>query len=311
MYRLILLCAAVAGCGPTTATNDDGTAETDMVETLDVRVEIPEPSDEHLDFVTPEVVIESGEEKMYCVHKAYSGPALAVRNLEVSQGRFGHHVVFVSTTDPQPDGTLEDCTDRELMNKYGVHILPDTPLPDGYAIPVDEDQHLVMQFHYVNTGVEPILVRDVARFELVDPAGVEHWTQPFATNSESLVLSADGSSSESFDCEIPGDGELLILGGHMHEEGTFMEVLMGADEDNLESMYLVDPWRPDYRDAPPVSLFVNNPMPVFEGDILRTRCDWTNTLGEEVIFPAEMCATFGYIAGLAEPWTCNYANYEQ
>jgi hypothetical protein len=307
--RCLMAVALVGACSPG-PTTDDGATD-DNVEVEDVRVDIPEPAEGYLDFVSPEVEIGPGEEKMYCVHQAYSGEALAVRNLEVSQGRYGHHVVFVSTTEPLADGTLEDCTDRQVMNKFGVHILPDTPLPDGYAIPVAEEAHLVMQFHYVNTGINPILVQDVARFELVDPTTVEHWTQPFATNSESLELPAEGSSTEVFDCVIPSNGELLILGGHMHEEGTSMEVLIGADEPSLESMYLVDPWRPDYRDAPPVSLFIDNPILVFEGDILRTRCDWTNTLGEEVIFPAEMCATFGYIAGLAEPWTCNWANYEE
>ena len=307
MTRWICIFALTA-CAP--GEQVDGDTQDSDTEPLDVRVEIPEPSDGYLDFVSPEVVIEAGEEKMYCQHITYSGEELAVVNLEVEQGRYGHHVVFVSTSDPQPDGTLEDCTDRELMNKFGVHILPSTPLPDGYAIPVPAEQHLVMQFHYVNTGLEPILVRDVARFVLVDPLTVEHWTQPFATNSESLELAAEGATTEVFDCEVPGDGEMLILGGHMHEEGTSMEVLVGPDDTNLTSLYLVDPWRPDYRDAPPVTLFIDDPMPVTQGDVFRTRCDWTNTRGEAVIFPAEMCSTFGYIAGLTEPWTCNFAQYE-
>jgi hypothetical protein len=287
--------ALAAGCSGDGDTGDD---------VLDVRVEIPAPDSAFVDLVTPEVVIEPGEEKMYCVYIDNDLPDFAVSQLLAFQGNYGHHVVLLTTLEPEPPGTFEDCTDAEDMSKFRAFILPDIPLPDGHGILVPEGLQYVLQFHYVNASDRPILVRDVARLRVVDVEDVEVWTTTLTTNSLAIDIPAALPGSETFDCEITEAVDLLLVGGHLHEQGSKFEILVGPDTDSLESVYLVDPWRPEYRDAPPVTLMFTDPMRLEPGTIVRTDCHWQNNHQRGVSFPEEMCSTFGYVAGTAIPVHC-------
>lgn len=292
MLLLILACD--------TETTKESTAT--EAEVLDVRVPVPDADPNYVDLVSPEIIIEPYTEKMYCIYLTNHEGEIAVHNLESSQGKYGHHVVLLTTTEPQPEGTVEDCTDSSLMYKFRSFILPDTPLGDGYGIKIPADMQYVMQIHYVNTGDTPILTQDVARMEKIAVEDVSTWTTTLTTNSLTLSLAATGESSESFDCEIPEDVELLVFGGHMHEKGSRFEGTLITESD--EQLYLVDPWMEEYRDAPPVSLYFENPKLIQAGTKIRTACQWNNDSGEEVTFPAEMCSAFGYIAGTQNPVHC-------
>ncbi len=298
-----ILCAATAAaCSGGDDVADDG--DDDVPDgVVDVRVDVPEPSDAYLDLVTPDLEIAAGTEKMFCIYLDNDQGELAVDNMEALQGDYGHHIVLLTTIDPQPAGTVEDCTSQEDMWKFRSFVLPGNELPPGHGIRIPDGMQYVMQIHYVNVNPQPILVRDVARLQLVEPAAVETWVTTLTTNSLRLALPT-GVSSESFDCTLTEDVDLLLLGGHMHETGTTFEIEVGPSVDELESMYLVDPWRPAYRDAPPVTLFYQQPRAVPAGTIVRTTCTWDNTSAETIEFPAEMCASFGYIAGTSTPFHC-------
>jgi hypothetical protein len=189
------------------------------------------------------------------------------------------------------------------MYKFRSFILPDTPLGDGYGIKIPADMQYVLQIHYVNTGDVPILVQDVARMERIAEEDVTTWTTTLTTNSLTLEVAGDGESAQEFDCVLPEAVELLVFGGHMHEWGARFEGRLGVGEE-LESLYLVDPWREEFRDAPPVSLYFENPMQLAAGTVIQTSCTWSNDTGESIVFPQEMCAAFGYIAGTQSPVHC-------
>jgi len=286
---------ALAGCGG----GDPGDG------VVDVRAPLPEPEEGVYDLVTPEVIVEAGEERMWCWHVDYDGPTLAVTRLDTTQGRYGHHVVVLNTRDPKPHGTLEDCTDASEMWKYSTLVLPETPLPEGHAVELPAGAHFVFQFHYVNVGPDPIRVRDVARFRGIDPAKVTRWTSTLTTNLLSFNVPAGEEGAAQFDCAIDQELDLLMIGGHMHEEGKAIELLYGPDVDHLESLYRVDAWRTDYRDAPPVTLMLEDPMRLTPGSVLRTQCTWFNRRAEAVGFPEEMCSAFGYVAGSKEGVECS------
>ena len=302
---LVVMMLMAASCA---ADGNDGELEGGDVPpgTVDVRVEIPEADENFLDLVTPEVVIKAGEEKMYCLHLQAEEDVL-VDVMDSTQGKFGHHLVALSTLDPQPPGTLEDCTDVSEMWKYRSFILPNTPLGEGQAVRIPAQMQYVLQFHYVNAGVEDILVRDVARLHKVDADDVIEWVTTFTTNDLHLTIPEENQNGEyerSFDCEMTNDAELVFVGGHMHEEGLRFDfsVLRGGGEP--ESVYLVDPWIPEFRDSPPVEMMFDEPMQLRAGDILRTTCRWQNSRGRPLEFPEEMCSAFGYVKGVQEPVHC-------
>lgn len=302
-----LIASLGVGCAPAD-TNETGGTTTDtntdsMAGKLDARVPIPAADPAYYDFVSPEFELASGDEKMLCVHMEIPSEMVA-DNLEAYQGKFGHHIVLLTAKEPKPVGTVEDCTDRAAMKKYGPFILPDTQLSAGYGVLVPAGLKIVMQIHYVNAGTVPEVIRDVARLHLIDKASVTKWVHTMATSDNTLTLPPQQKSALHFDCEIPAGTELLVAGGHMHEHGTRFEMQIGVDEASLKSLYLVDPWKSEFRDAPPVSLYFDNPMVVADKSILRTTCEWNNETAKDIIFPNEMCATFGYVAGVDAPIDC-------
>ena len=45
-------------------------------------------------------------------------------------------------------------------------------------------------------------------------------------------------------------------------------------------------------------------MQLKAGHILRTKCAWNNDQDHELIFPSEMCSSFGFVGGTKEPVLC-------
>src|SRR5678815_5365879 len=204
----IPLVLVVTACGASSA---DDTGDDVPPGVVDVRVDIPAPDPNYLDLVTPDQVIAAGEEKMFCYYLDNHAGELAVQTLEAFQGNYGHHVVLLTTVEPRPDGTWEDCSDQAEMWKFRSFVLP-IPLPDGYAIKVPDGMQYVMQIHYVNTGEAPILVRDVARLKKVDAAAVQTWVATLTTNRLDVSI-PPGPLSVSFDCTDEQQVELLLVGG--------------------------------------------------------------------------------------------------
>lgn len=281
-----------------------GGTEPDAEEVLDVRVETPAPEAGIVDWMSPETTIDAYSDQMLCLYLDPVADDLVADNLDAMQGDYGHHIVVLATRNPKPAGTWEDCSDADQMPDFRPMILPDTPLPEGYAVRIPAGTQPVMQIHYVNPTATPLLVRDVARLHLTDPEGVTKWASTFATNHLSFEIAPGATEEVSFDCEVPEGTEVLLLGGHMHEWGTRFEVGLGADPDNLAQEYLVNPWVPEYRDAPPVSLYFGSPRQMGAGSVLRTTCTFHNTESEPLGFPGEMCSTFGYLGGTDQPWVC-------
>ena len=90
----------------------------------------------------------------------------------------------------------------------------------------------------------------------------------------------------------------------MHEQGSYFEIQIGPTVDELERVYLVDDWIPEFRDLPPIELYSDNPLHLTEGTILRTTCKWKNRTGEPLVFPAEMCVSFGVMLGTKYDYDC-------
>lgn len=299
-------CWAAAAAALIIATLSACEIESDPMETgdyIDVRVPDPEPDDRFVDLMTPEFEVPPGTEKQFCYYIDYPDDSRFVRYMSSLQGNYGHHVILLRATEPKPSGTFEDCTEARDMSKLRIHIFPSQELPEGYGIELPEGAQYVIQSHYVNATDTPLLARDVMRVEKTDPASITTWVSVFG--SVSLNATAQpGESAVSYDCEVPEDAELLMVGGHMHEHGSRYEISMGTEEEGFETVYLVDPWRPEFRDAPPVEQLYSSPLPLPAGTIVRSTCEWRNTLSRPLEFPEEMCANFMYLAGVRESHFC-------
>jgi len=291
----------VAACG---GTNDGGAPAAPDDGIRDLRVEVPAADPNYIDFVGAEVVLEPGEDRMICTHFRYDGEDIAFSLQDTLQGKFGHHAILLGAKEPLPPGTMEDCTDAASMAKFDPFTVPSHELPAGRGTFLPKGKVLVLQSHYLNSGAVPIRVRDVVRLKTMPIAAVEKWASMYVTNDYGFELAPHGPGESQFDCVVPEDTMLLLIGGHMHERGTRFETLIGADEASLESVYLVDPWVGDYRDNPPVTLYFENPRPLPAGSIVRTHCSWNNTEMKPSVFPDEMCSTFGFVEGPKEPIRC-------
>lgn len=269
---------------------------------VDERTHIPAPDPRMLDIVTPEEIVQPGEEKMFCYHVQNTEAALAVRDITGAQGPGGHHIALLATSDPRPSGTVEDCTSPEANAPLRWFVISGGRLPDGYGISVPQGMDMVVQFHYINTGEYPILVRDYVRLERVDVATVTTWVSTLIM--QDLAVSVPpGPSTLEWTCPVPDGLSLMMVFGHMHNMGQRFEADLGS-ADELHTLYTIDPWEASFRDNAPTMSFYAEPVPLPSGSVFRTRCDWTNTSPATITYPAEMCALFAYVAGSQTPLQC-------
>ena len=270
---------------------------------IDLRVPVPDPAPEYIDLVTPEAVIQPGEEKMLCYHLGNTYGDVAVRGIRATQGAsFGHHIALFTSLDPRHSGTLEDCTSPEANANLRWFVLTLGDLPAGNAIRMAPDMPLVVQFHYINSGDEPIRVRDVLRIRRVDPAAITTWVSTLISTDLEIAL-PPGRTVRTWDCLVEQERELFAILGHMHELGTRFIIEMDQG-DGMRSIYDVAPWLPHFRDDPPTNDYYAQPMRLPAGTVIRTTCEWNNPTTKTIGYPAEMCTLFGYLGGSQQLLQC-------
>ena len=309
MLRTQVFSGALMGCLallglPACGSSDGMTPPDTMANVRDVRVPMPTPDPAYLDFPGPDTVFEAGSDKMTCMHFRYDGEGVPYSVAETIQGKFGHHAVLLKAKKPLPPGTVEDCSTGEDMWKYDLMTIPGQELDPGRALWLPGGTALVYQSHYLNSSQQAIRVRDVMRFKKVDPAKVQTWVAPFATGKLDFVIPAGQDYALTYDCQIPFDSKLILALGHMHEWGTKFSAMLGPDTSSLQPLVNVNTWNVDFRDNPPVTLFLTNPMPVPANSVVRTHCEWHNDTSQDLPFPNEMCSTVGFFEGRKEPYPC-------
>ena len=194
-----------------------------------------------------------------------------------------------------------DCTE---MTDFLPLAIPANGWPPGHGSQLKKGTPIVVQMHYVNTGTEPILVRDVVRLKRMDPATVTTWVAPFALNHEGFEVKPHAAGTITFDCVVPSEQKLLLIGGHMHENGTSFKVEWGPNVSSLTKLYEVTEWKAEYRDSPPVDLYLTNSKIIAKDTVMRVTCNWFNAKDTVLKYPHEMCATFGLFAGTKDAFLC-------
>ncbi len=300
--RALVLALVLASCGRSfEQVLPDGPTS----DVHDERVPIPPPDPAWVDIVTPETTVAAGDTRMFCYYFTNpTGGDVAIDQVHGFQGLGGHHVSLMQSLVPKAPGTFEDCTSPQSNADLRWFALTTGFLPTGTAMEVLEEQVLVVQFHYINESDFPILVRDLLRMHVVDPATVTRWSATMVASNVNLDL-PPGEDTLTWSCTLAEDRQLLELFGHMHQWGASMTIDIGPSADQLTRMYTVNPWMPDFKDEPPTTPYFDQPLDLPAGTVIRTSCTWMNTTDAVITFPSEMCFTFAYLGGSQTPLQCN------
>lgn len=279
---------------------------------FDDRAEVPPLPEGFREFRTGDTVIPPNTESMLCYFLAPEPETLYARDLRDYQGTSGHHIVLFRAIQHEEPGTIRDCTEVEDMGNLIPLIAPVKfglgQFPEGMAIKIPAGSQLVIQQHVLNLRESEIVVNGAMHLDLLAEEEVEIQAGFFGLSAVDFEIEPHSSETLELDCEVPGDMNILTVGGHMHEWGTRYEVLAGSPQ-NLSPLLQVDEWLPIFRDDPPTAEWpLETPKRIQQGDIIRTICELENTTDTSLSFPEEMCATFGYyypaIPG-RETWLCD------
>ncbi len=179
--------------------------------------------------------------------------------------------------------------------------------PESMAVRLEAGTQLVVQQHYINTQTRPLRVRDVIHYEPLEAEGVE--TEIGFLGLSNIGFTArPGGMTETFEieCTVPFDMSVVMLGPHMHEWGHSIRVTL-LDGTSEQELLTVPEWSPEYRDYPPISDMVDQPLALTTGQKIRLTCTFENTTDSDLTFPQEMCAVYGYYFPAAErsAWLCS------
>jgi hypothetical protein len=309
------------------ATSDDAPATGEDAVDLRLREgDFTPPSATGETWYGPDVVVGPGQDVMYFLFGTYTGPDRGVHTLTTWQAEGGHHLVLMGTTASDldyPDGTVVDCTQTNAVNMTDLEpmVLPTAAyvsgeplatgfdIPDGTAVKLDEGQRWVLQAHYLNTGTEPVRVRDVAVLEYIEEDEVETWAAPMVLNDGDFVIPPGESATKSIDCAFQTDWNVLYLLGHMHEWGSAIRV-EAIDGETVTTIYDQPEWEPSYRDAPPTNTYAPGEFLLPATTTLRLTCEWFNDTDEPLEFPHEMCVSVGMVYPQLTPAICDGGEVE-
>lgn len=296
---MTLLLTLVA-CSSDTDDSSATAAETAVDARLQEGTDYPAPGADDVLWYTPEVVIQPGEDVMYCLFGTYTGDDIGIHAFDTYQGEIGHHIVLMGTSASEldyPDDTVIDCTATNSLPMADLEplILPTggsvgvggTTLPEGYAVKLRHGQRWVIQGHWLNTSTEPQRVKDVAVMNTLPVDAVAEWAAPLVMNHQGFELLPQQETHISFDCTFEHDYNVLYFLGHMHEYGTYFSLEQLGDGEPA-SIYETA-WDASYRDLPPVNAYGVGEFFLAAGTTMRTQCTWNNTTDNTIVFPHEMC----------------------
>jgi hypothetical protein len=253
-----------------------------------------------LEYAFEEQIIPPGKDVQTCQFLDVTTEDMYVKAFRSFQGTHGHHLILFSAIIHEDAGNVRDCSTAEDMVRFRPVVSSERfgyeQFPEGMAVKVRAGTQLVMQQHYVNTTERPLRVRDVVHITpvpasevdtLVGFMGLSDITFEFPPSPELQTM--------VFDCRVPFNTNLLVLGPHMHEWGVHFKTEIGPEAGPMQAMIDIPQWDAEYRDKPPLLKYTRENAPQLrEGDIIRTTCGFKNTRSDSLTFPEEMCATFGY-----------------
>ena len=250
-----------------------------------------------------------GKEQLVCYHKKAPAHGMEVGRIKISMpGTGGHHVILAR---PYP-GTLEwppkACPltlnyDAWEVIAQSQHPDFDWKLPPGVAVNLEPHQPLLIQTHYLRSGLtQKKSEKYLTKTEVfpVDPKTVTAHAGALFLNDRSVCVPPHSESTATSRCTITGEGdqarELKLLGitGHYHFRGKqFDAYRVNADGSRGELLY-------EYKgfDQPVFQQYSDNPIVLHKGEGLEWQCTYQNDTDKTFCFGPdaavqEHCILFG------------------
>jgi hypothetical protein len=293
---ILLASVTMVGCGGT----DDGNAGVDPNG-------YPAVAEGYTRFVAPVVKdIKPGVDGTWCQY--ISEPFeedMDVVDFSGWQSATGHHFVLYATTTLAPIGTSRECTDGDMLavrflggiGGEGVSQVRNF-IPQGTTFRVPKGFALMANAHYLNATSQTVEGTGYLDLKLAPADPTKKIVTLFVNVGQNIAVPPHQTATLDNSCVIQQDMEIFVMGNHLHEYGTsiYTEVIR---KDGSTEMVVNDPtWSKEMTFNPQfVTWKPENPLKLGVGDTVRTHCEWSNTTTEEIGFPTEMCAGFGFFAG--------------
>jgi len=250
--------------------------------------------------------IQPGQEAMWCQWVAAPFEKdTDVLEITGAQSVGGHHAIMYATTAAAPLGTTRPCTDEDLTSVRYLGAIGGEgvtgaagQLPPNVVYRIPKGFGLMANVHYVNYKAKPIDGQAVLDMKLAAKDESRVVASLFVNIDVEVDLLPNKTASMDVWCTLQDSLRMFWFGNHMHVLGTsaYTEVIRG---DGTKEMLRNDPtWSPEFRFNPTFNRWsLDSPLILNKGDKLHTRCNWNNTNGNEIYFPSEMCAGFGFYIG--------------
>jgi hypothetical protein len=220
-----------------------------------------------------------------------------------AQSKGGHHaVLYASTKTGYKVGESHICTEDDMVSFSFLGAIGgagvDTnlaPLPAGLVFRLRKGLALVINAHYINATQQPIDGQSLFDIQLSAPSPTRTVADLFANEGDIFTIPPGQTLTYDTNCVMQQDLSFAMVTNHMHQYGVsaLSEVIHmdGTHETAISS----PTWSPEMMFNPTYVLFsMASPLVAKKGDTYHTRCTWTNTTGNPLAFPVEMCAGPGF-----------------
>lgn len=222
----------------------------------------------------------------------------------------GHHAILYATIEAQPSGFTrlwkdEDQTLTRIMGGVGGEGGANVDLPEGVVFRVKKGSYLLLQTHYLNTSDKLVVGRAHVDVKLgaVDPS--HRVASIFANTTTAVTLPPRAQTVQDVHCDVKEDLKFIQFSNHMHYFGVSTYTEFTSPSGVTQMLKQDTTWAEDLALNPNLTHYpADAPLLVPAGSRLHTHCEWDNTSGAPVTFPAEMCVFFGFIFSEADI-TCN------
>jgi hypothetical protein len=207
---------------------------------------------------------------------------------------FVHHIVFVRTLAPEPEG-FSECDTLFRMTWDPLYLTgagaSELKFPSDAGHKLSKGTQLLVQLHLLNTSASEVhgtVAIDLHRSTSQDVRPVS--TRVFGTRA--IKLPPKQESEVQGECELKDDIQLIAAFPHMHTLGRRLRFEVGPSAEAMQTVFTRDPY--DFDDQH----MENLELELSAGDHARVTCTYENTRSEEVGFGEstnqEMCFFVGF-----------------
>jgi hypothetical protein len=255
-----------------------------------------------------------GDEVFRCFHtNVGNAEELDVGHWESQMSAGSHHfILYTADTDTTPANTLSPsgCAAGGFGGSTWLYTAGSPrwhlPYPDGVAVPLQANQKIVFDMHYINTGTTSIHAHVTLNVEKVKSAEFQKAQALISFNSQ-IAIPPNGTQTVGGDCTPPSGVNFFLMGTHTHRRGIDASITRKLANGQMgQQLVHTTNW-----DAPQAVLWLNAPYLTFDaGEKFHYSCSYQNdrsqttTVGQSAA-NNEMCMAITYFFPAKSGGSCN------